>query len=225
MGLDTSWTDNVPIKDIVKTGGDVAKTFSDNATRRHVSDNELAGKYDDNRRAEYQTTSNNNLAAFMGVLNTSLAIVNGLVSVVNTAINAYKDIQLSHDQVRIAQIQAAAYVESKREETRQVQIQQEQETVRYLASLKADLEQKRMEIEKFQMELADRREEREFSREKWRRQVARFEKITEPIIDYANTLRGKYVNSHFEDKNIREELQRNDEKLFAYAMQIKEIYK
>lgn len=174
MGLDTSWTDNVPIKDIVKTGGDIAKTVSDNATRRHVSDNERAGKYDDNRRAEYQTTSNNNLAAFMGVLNTSLAIVNGLVSVVNTGINAYKDIQLSHEQVRIAQIQAAAYVESKREETHQVQIQQEQETVRYLVSLKTDLEQKRMELQKFQIELADRQEERAFSQEKWQESLNLF---------------------------------------------------
>lgn len=215
----------MPIKDIVKTGADVAKTVSDNATRRHVSDNELAGKYDDNRRAEYQTTSNNNLAAFMGVLNTSLAMVNGLVSIVNTGINAYRDIQLSHDKVRIAQIQAAAYVESKREETHQVQIQQEKETVRYLASLKTDLEKKRMELQKFQIELADRREERAFSQEKWRRQVAYFEKITEPIIDYANNLRGQYVQSHFEDKTIREDLRRVDETLFAYAMQIKEIYK
>ena len=87
---------------------------------------------------------------------------------VNTGINAYKDIQLSHDRVRIVQAQVGAYVESKREETHQVQIQQEQETVRYLASLKADLEKKRIELQKFQMELADRREEREFSREKWR---------------------------------------------------------
>lgn len=213
MGLDTSLTDN-QFTEVIKTGGNVVQNISDNITKSKISNNLLAGKIDDNK-----------LAAFTGVLNTTLGVVNGLISVVNTGINAYKEIQISRDQVRIAHAFTAAYVKCEREKTYQVEIQQKQETVRYLAKLKADLESKRMDLQKFETELADRQKDRAIEQEKWRRKIDHFESITKPLIEYANILRTEYLKSNFENEKVRTDLQNLDEKLLAYTMQINEIYK
>ncbi len=210
---------------LVEPAAEVVTNVADNYTRKKISDNERAVQLDNNRLAAHQTSSNNYLAAFMGFMNTGAALINGVLSVVNTAIQAYAQIQTSREQTRQVEIRAEAYISGKREETRQVQIQQEQETVRYLANLKTDLNVKRFEFERFKLELADRQKDREFSQEQWRRRVTQLEKIVDPVIDYAQELRRRCLNSDVADEKFLTELKRLDDKLFEYAAQIHELYK
>ena len=222
MGLNL---DNLKPSAAIKPVADVATNFADNCRQVKISNNEREIQFDNNRLAAHQTTSNNNLAAFLGALNTGASIINGLFSVVNTAIQAYAQIQESHEQTRRVEIQADAYIAGKQEETRQVQIQAENETTRYLANLKADLEAKRLELDKFKLELAEQRAAREFSQEKWRQKVRAFENVLNPVLKYAADLRNRCMNSNFVDEKSWAELKRIDENIQAYVMQMNEIYK
>lgn len=224
MGLDTSWTDSNAVTAVTKPVTDVAKSGIEAYAKKKISDNELVAKLDSNRLDAYKTTSKNNLDAFLGVLNTGAALVNAVTSVINTAINAYAQIQESREQTRRVEIQAEAQIFESREQTKRIRITQEQETVRHLATLKADLEVKRMELDKFKLELAEQRATREFKQEQWRSQIAMLEKIINPVIDAAKDVRKRCFDAQFTNEHDYAELKRLDETLFAYAMQLKELY-
>ena len=205
---------------------DAATSIADSVAKVKISNNELKMRQSDNELAAYQTASNNRGTKFMGVLNNVTNIVTGLISLANAGIQAYAQIQESHEQTRRVEIQSDAYISGKREETRQVRIQQEQETVRYLASLKADLEAKRLELQKFELEISDRQKARELNQEQWRRRVDFLEnEFMRPTLEYVKDLRKRYLDSDLVNEQCRAELQREDEKIFAYVMQINELYK
>lgn len=225
MGLDTSWTDSNAVTAVTKPVTDVAKSGIEAYTKKKISDNELIAKLDSNRLDAYKTTNKNNLDAFLGVLNTGVGIINAVTSVINTAINAYAQIQESREQTRRVEIQAEAQIFESREQTKRTRITQEQETVRHLATLKADLEVKRMELDKFKLELAEQRASREFKQEQWRSQIAMLEKIINPVIDAAKDVRKRCFYAQFTNEHDYAELKRLDETLFSYAMQLKELYR
>ena len=208
MGLDTSWTDSHPLPTPKK------KNLPQTGTTNKPSN------------PPQQTGITDTVAAITSVLNTGVSLVNTLTSVVNTGINAYRDIQLSKQETRRLEILVNAYVEAQHGETERFRFGQEQETVRYLATIKADLEVKRLELEKFKLELAEQRANREFKQEQWRRRIATLEKIINPMIDAAEDVRKRCFNSNFANENDYAELKRLDETLFSYAMQqLKELYR
>lgn len=225
MGLDTSYTDLHPVKALAEPVAKVATKSLDTYRQVKVSNNQRDVSFDNNRLAAYQTASNNNRVAFTSLLNSGVSVINALTSVVDSGIKAYEQIQANREQTRRIQIQADAYIRGKQEDTRQVQIQQEQETVRYLAGLKKDLAVKQLELQKFEKEIDDRRDAREFSREQWRRKVTFFENLVNPVLERAKKIREAFYQSHFDDEKLWDKLNQLDEKIYAYSLQINEIYK
>ncbi len=209
----------------VEPATDIVTGVADNVARVKISNNELKMRQSDNALAAYQTASNNQVTKFMGILNNVTNIATALISLANAGIQAYAQIEESHEQTRRVQIQADAYISGKREETRQVQIQQEQETVRYLTSLKKDLDMKRLELQKFEQELAERRETRNITQEQWQRKIDYLEEITRPMFEYAKELRKRYLESDFADDKCRDELNHVDEIISAYFVNMNELYK
>ena len=214
MALDTSWTDNHSIDKLAKPVEKVVTKSMDTYQQVKISNNQREMQFD-----------NNKLAAFTTTLSTGLSVINGLISVVNTAMQTYAQVKESNEQTRRIKIQADACTQGKREETRQVQIQQEQETFRYLANLKKDLEIKQMELQKFEKELGDRRAAREVSQEQWQRKVNFFESLVNPVIEHAKKIQEAYCKSNFENEKLRNDLRELNEKIYAYSLQINEIYK
>lgn len=224
MGLDTSWTDAHPVTALAKPVEKVVTKGMDTYQNVKISNNNREIQFDNNRLAAYQTKSNNALTAFTTLLNTGLSVVTGLISVVNTAMQTYAQVKESNEQTRRVQIQAGVYIQGKREETRQIQIQQEWESFRYLATLKKDLEVKQMDLQKFEKELDERRDAREFSQEQWRRKVTFFENLLNPMLEQAKKIREAFCQSNFDDEKLWDKLNQLDKKIHAYSLQINEIY-
>lgn len=224
MGLDTSWTDSHPVTALTKSGEKALTNIADNYRQVKISDNELTSHLSDNRLSALQTKENNSLSKFKVILNAGASVIDGLFSVINTAMQTYAQVTEIHEQTKRVQIQADAYVRGKKEETRQTQIHEEHETIRYLASLKKDLEVERMNLQRFEAELSDRVAEREFNQEKWRQKIKIFEKMINPLIEHTEELRKIYRQSDFSNENLRADLQNLDEKIYAYSLQINSIY-
>lgn len=203
---------------------DVTKNVSDNVTRVKISNNELKGKVFDNRLAAYQTRSNNQLTKFVSAVTATQNIISCITSAITAGVDAYARIQISHDQVRITQLQSDSYVQGKREETEQVRIAQREETLRCLAGLHAELEAKKLEFAKFEAELNESRQSREFKQEQWRRKVNSLEMYLHPLIDYANKVRDEYYASGFTDEKRRAEVERVEESLQVYIKTFSELY-
>ena len=211
----------VPLADPVSG---VVKSVGDNISKVKISNNELVGKISDNKLAAYQTYSNNSLAKFTNAVAAMQNIVSCISSAISAGVDAYAKIQVSHDQVRITQAQATAFIQGKREDTEQLRIMQQAETIRSLANLNSELETKKLEFTKFENELAENRKTREFNQEKWRRKVDAFEKYFNPLLDYAKKIRDKYYESNFENEKLRDEIRRLDESITVYLTKINDIY-
>lgn len=190
------------IESIAEPVADVAKNAMDNNARVKISNNELAGKISDNNLAVYQTYNNNQVTKFMGVLNNVTNIATALINLASTGMQAYAQIEESHEQTRRVQIQSDAYVSGKREETLQVQIQQEQETVRYLASLKKDLDAKRMELQKFESEIAERQKARAITQEQWLNIFKTSQKTLDHLHKISENLFEAFRSSGYENESI-----------------------
>ncbi len=199
----------------------VVESVANNVAAVKISNNELAGKLNDNRLAAYQTYSTNQLAKFTSAITAMQNIVTCVSSAITAGIDAYARIQVSHDQVRVTQIQSDAYVQGKREETEQVRIAQKEETLRCLAQLNAELETKKLEFAKFEEES---RASREFKQEQWRSKVRMLENYFNPLFDYAKKIRDDYYASNFENEKCRAELERVEENISAYILKIDELY-
>lgn len=206
MGLDTSWTDSHPLPTPKK------KNLPQTGTTNKPSN------------PPQQTGITDTVAAITSVLNTGVSLVNALTSVVNTGINAYRDIQLSKQETRRLEILVNAYVEAQHGETERFRFGQEQETVRYLAIIKADLDAKRLELEKFKLELAEQRASREFKQEQWRERIKDVRAFMSLLLESAKALSKRCFDAQFTNEHDYAELKRLDETLFAYAMQLKELY-
>lgn len=204
---------------------DVAKNVSDNVARVKISNNELKGKVLDNRLAAYQTRSNNQLAKFVSAVTATQNIISCITSAITAGVDGYARIQISHDQVRITKIQSDSYVLGRREETEQVRIAQREETLRCLAGLNVELEAKKLEFEKFDAELNESRQSREFKQEQWRRKVNSLEMYLHPLIDYANKVRDEYYASGFTDEKCRAEVERVEASLQANIKTFNELYR
>lgn len=207
MGLDTSWTDSHPLPTPKK------KNLPQTGTTNKPS------------HPPQQTGITDTVAAITSVLNTGVSLVNALTSVVNTGINAYRDIQLSKQETRRLEILVNAYVEAQHGETERFRFGQEQETVRYLATIKADLDAKRLELEKFKLELAEQRANREFKQEQWRERIKDVRAFMSLLLESAKALSKRCFDAQFTNENDYAELKRLDETLFSYAMQLKELYR
>lgn len=207
MGLDTSWTDSHPLPTPKK------KNLPQTGTTNKPSN------------PPQQTGITDTVAAITSVLNTGVSLVNALTSVVNTGINAYRDIQLSKQETRRLEILVNAYVEAQHGETERFRFGQEQETVRYLATIKADLDAKRMELEKFKLELAEQRASREFKQEQWRERIKDVKAFMSLLLERAKALSKRCFDAQFTNEHDYAELKRLDETLFSYAMQLKELYR
>ncbi|MBQ3337399.1 MAG: hypothetical protein IJG80_08360 [Selenomonadaceae bacterium] len=186
---------------------DVAKNISNNVTKVKV------------------TKLNNRLVKFTSAVAAMQSVVTCVTSAIEAGIDAYARIQLSHDQVRITQAQADAYIQDKREQTEQIRIAQKEETLRCLAALNADLESKKLEFKKFETELAESRASREFKQEQWRRKVDALEKYFNPLFDYAKKIRDDYYASNLTNEKARAELERVDESIRIYVLSLNELYK
>lgn len=164
---------------------------------------------------------------FVSVLSSAIsmpiAIFDGLLSTANHLIDAYAEIQRSHDQVKIAQAQAAAYIRGREEETRQVAITQENETIRFLEKCRTDLEIQRLEYEKFALEISERREARLIQQERWQKQMDFLQKYADNLLRRIEEVQTLYAVGGFQNETLRNELRYADEKMLACLEQIRAL--
>ena len=164
---------------------------------------------------------------FVSVLSSAIsmpiAIFDGLLSTANHLIDAYAEIQRSHDQVKIVQAQAAAYIRGREEETRQVAITQENETIRFLEKCRTDLEIQRLEYEKFALEVSERREARLIQQERWQNQMDFLKKYADNLLRRIEEVQTLYAAGGFRDEKLGNELRYVDERMLTCLEQIRAL--
>lgn len=152
-----------------------------------------------------------------------IAICNELISTANHLIDAYTEIQRSHDQVKIVEAQARAFISGKREETRQLAIEQENETIRFLEKCRTDLEIQRLECEKFALEISDRREARLIKHERWQSQIESTKEYANILLQRIEAVQTLYAESGFQNNKLRDELRHADEKMLTCLEKIRSL--
>lgn len=218
-GLSTEIVPDESVKEVTKNVTELGKSLGNNyeaVQQSHdkvkIANVSLKGKYLDNSLSAYQSK--------MSVVH---EIISGAVSVVNNLITAYAEIQKSHDNVRIVQAQAEAYIRGQKEETKREMLRQENETKRKLAELKANLEIKEKELQEFALEMQDRKEERFINHQHFMEQIAPIKKYISALVERQQEVWEVFKNFGFENENLRIVLKQNDESIKIYLKYIKEL--
>lgn len=150
--------------------------------------------------AEKSGSSMKNMA--MAAISIPAALASEGFGVINNVIHAYKEIQLSHDQVKIVQAQADAYVAARQEETKQVEITKREETIQYYMQCQRDIQLEEIEFRKFEAQLNAKREERKMIYDAYNRKILQFEKFLQQMMENSQTIWSEYQESGFKDENI-----------------------
>jgi len=138
--------------------------------------------------------------------------VAAVVEVVNTALNIFDHAiqvygQITVEKERTKQIQAMAGVQETlaREQTKQVEIQARERTAAIAIQAKLECENKRMELQKYSIELENEKHKREISQEKWRDGYRIIYESVNSLNGMRNDIWQQMKKSNFGDDNLRQQ--------------------
>lgn len=146
-------------------------------------------------------------------LSATQAIITGIVDSFTALVSAYKEIQISHDQVRIMEIKKDAYIKGKKEETKQIKKKAEYEFKTYLVQCQHELEQKKIEFEQFKLELEEKINKRHDDYKLTEKQLDTCIKAIESLLEGSKTLWSALKENGLNDSNILSNVHIQDEKI------------
>lgn len=138
----------------------------------------------------------------MATISIPAALASEGLEVLNNVIHAYKEIQMSHDQVKIVREQSDAYVAAKQEETKQVEITKREETIQYYMQCQKDIQLAEIEFRKFEAQLNAKKEERKMIYDAYNRKVLQMEKFLQQMMEHSQIIWVEYQESGFKDESI-----------------------
>lgn len=159
----------------------------------------------------------------MAAVSIPAALASEALGVLNNVIHAYKEIQLSHDQVKIVQVQADAYVAAKQEETKQVEITKREETIQYYMQCQKDIQLAEIEFRKFEAQLNAKREERKRIYDAYIRKISWFEKLLQQMMENSQSTWREYQRGGFKDENFGKAWQALQQYLLQALTQLESI--
>ena len=159
----------------------------------------------------------------MAAVSIPAALASEALGVLNNVIHAYKEIQLSHDQVKIVQVQADAYVTAKQEETKQVEITKREETIQYYMQCQKDIQLAEIEFRKFEAQLNAKREERKRIYDAYIRKISWFEKLLQQMMENSQSTWREYQKGSFKDENFGKAWQALQQYLLQALTQLESI--
>ena len=135
-----------------------------------------------------------------------------LVEVATTALNIFDHAiqvygQITVEKERTKQIQAMADVQETlaREQTKQVEIQAHERTAAIVIQAKLECENKRIELQKYSIELEKEQHKREMSQEKWRDGYRIIYESVSSLNGMRDDIWQQMKNNNFDDDNLRKQ--------------------
>ena len=147
-------------------------------------------------------------------LSKTLAALEIAASVINNLIEADKEIELSHDQVRIAKIQADAYVAAKKEETSQIGIQEREKTERVRIEFQKEIVKQQTELEKFKLEMIDRQNLRTMKQEDYRNLIKLYQEMFQMEFNHVSKMMEDFQKSGYKDIDLEKMLNFKMEQIY-----------
>ena len=135
-------------------------------------------------------------------------------SVINNLIEADKEIEMSHDQVRIAKIQADAYVAAKKEETSIISIQEREKTERVRIEFQKTIVEQQIELEKFKLEIIDRQNLRTMKQEDYKKLITPYQEMFQMQYNHVSKLLENFEKSGYKDKDMEKMLNYKIEQIY-----------
>ena len=127
------------------------------------------------------------------------------LNIFDHAIQVYE--QITVEKERTKQIQAMAYEQEilAREQTKQVEIQAREQTAAIAIKAKSECENKRMELQKYLIELENDQHKREMSQESWRDSYRLIYDMVSSLTSMRDDIWQQRKKSNFVDDNLRQE--------------------
>lgn len=160
------------------------------------------------------------VSAFGGAkLGIGAAVVQGCITIVETFINAEKEISIEKEVTKRYIAGAHAWVQGQKERTKQIKAQEK--TKRYVAKeeAKTELMKEKYELEKLKMEFIKSEDSLEFSRRKF----SLFEHIMKTLLETYHQNMENYERSGYQNENIKELLEKQENSIKQYMMQLSQF--
>lgn len=160
------------------------------------------------------------VSAFGGAkLGIGAAVVQGCITIVETFINAEKEISIEKEVTKRYIAGAHAWVQGQKERTKQIKAQEK--TKRYVAKeeAKTELIKEKYELERLKMEFIKSEDSLEFSRRKF----SLFEHIMKTLLETYHQNMENYERSGYQNENIKELLEKQENSIKQYMMQLSQF--
>lgn len=160
------------------------------------------------------------VSAFGGAkLGTVAAVVQGCITIVETFINAEKEISIEKEVTKRYIARAHAEVQVQKEFTKRIKAQEK--TKRYVAKeeAKTELMKEKYELERLKMEFIKSEDSLKFSRRKF----SLFEHIMKTLLETYHQNMENYERSGYQNENIKKELDTQLNSINQYMMQLSQF--
>ena len=164
------------------------------------------------------------VSAFGGAkLGIGAAVVQGCITIVETFINAEKEISIEKEVTKRYIAGAHAWVQGQKERTKQ--IKEQEKTRRYVAKLEAktELRKEKNELKKLRMNFQESEKRLEYLQENSRESLKTLEHTLSVLLELYHKNMENYECSGYQNENIKKELDTQLNSINQYMMQLSQF--
>lgn len=150
-------------------------------------------------------------------------VVTTALNIFDHAIQAYDHIMVEKEHTKQVQAMALAQENIARETTKQVEIQAKERTASLAIQAKSEYESKRMELQRFSMEIENEQHVREMSQERWREVYRIINEEVNSLLSMRNEVWQGLKEQDFKNDKLREDVREFTLNIDKYVNQIIEL--